>query len=127
MTIHSFVMAKQKAAAQTEFEELLDEQINVTVSKALLARIKKIKKHHGYSGAYIGRMLLEAACDFYDRNGFLHFPIIVVPEPIQGYYISELKDFLTKAEAAAKKNYDPGAGFGEGAIRDLGASIGEPK
>jgi hypothetical protein len=102
-----------KKAQQSEMGEILDEQINVAISKRAKATLDEIRKNQRYLPAQVARGLIEAACAFYDQHKYFAFPVVIEPldwrkkwpaaaEQDQSSYLPGPIDHLAHAAAAEK-------------------------
>jgi hypothetical protein len=67
-------------AAKDIPEPLFDTQINVKMSQELRAGLRRIEAKHGTPIPEILRRLGAAAATFFDKNGYLTFPVSITPE-----------------------------------------------
>jgi hypothetical protein len=89
-------MPKETEAETRKNEEVLDDQVNVAMPKAMKAKLLVMKQQLGLPLPEMGRKLYEAAIQFYEQHGTFGFPVLIYPKASQAAYISELKQWLAE-------------------------------
>ena len=82
-------------------QENLTEKIGLTVSASTMKTLEKIEAAHGTPAVRFSRLLVEAACKFYDEHGFFSFPVRIEPETFQAGYVAEMQTKYGKSVSPA--------------------------
>lgn len=67
----------------------MSEKLGVRLTPATMATLVAIEKRHGHAPGVVARKLLDAACEFYEANGFFSFPVVIEPLAFQASYVAE--------------------------------------
>jgi hypothetical protein len=74
-------IVNDKRDLHADFGDVLEKQINVTVSAKTFATMQDIRRENKLTTPELTRGLLDRACMFFERWGWFGFPAIVIPIP----------------------------------------------